>query len=114
MALLIVNAASEDTIAAPGNVQANYVVVSVTDSVGNPVTGLTAANFSVQPTIVGAGGALVNIQSVAVPPYPPPGIYIIRVVPISGQTWKAGTYIFAIAVTRGADKGQNLASVLMD
>jgi hypothetical protein len=114
MALLIVNAASEDSIAAPGNRERNYIVVSVTDSVGNPVTGLTAANFKVQPTIVGAGGALVNIQSVAIPPYDPPGIYIVHVVPIGTQTWKAGTYIFAIAVTRGSDKGQNLASVLMD
>jgi hypothetical protein len=114
MALLIVNAASEDTIAAPGNVNANYIVVSVTDSVGNPVTGLTATNFKVQPIIVGAGGALVNIESVAVPPYEPPGFYIVRVVPISGQTWKSGTYIFAVAVTRGSDRGQNLASVLMD
>lgn len=114
MALLIVNAAAEDGIAAPGNRQPNHVIVSVTDSVGNPVTGLTAANFKIQPAIVGAGGALVNIESVAPPPYDPPGIYIIRVVPINTQTWKAGVYIFAVAVTRGADKGQNLASVLMD
>ena len=114
MALLIVNAAAEDGLAAPGNTQPNHVIVSVTDSVGNPVTGLTAANFKIQPAIVGAGGALVNIQSVAPPPYDPTGIYIIRVVPINTQTWKAGVYIFAVAVTRGADKGQNLASVLMD
>ena len=32
MARLIVNAASEDTIAAPGNRLANYIVVSVTDA----------------------------------------------------------------------------------
>ncbi len=114
MALLIVNAAAEDGLAAPGNIQPNHIIVSVTDSVGNPITGLTAANFKIQPAIVGAGGALVNIQSVAPPPYDPPGIYIIRVVPINTATWKAGVYIFAVAVTRGADKGQNLASVLMD
>ena len=114
MALLIVNAASEDTIAAPGNRQNNYVVVSVTDSVGNPVTGLTAANFKVQPAIVGAGGALVNIQSVAPPPYDPPGIYIIKVVPINTQTWTAGVYIFAVAVHARFGQGQNLSSVLMD
>jgi hypothetical protein len=114
MALLIVNAASEDSLAAPGNRLVNYIVVSVTDSAGNPMTGLDASNFKIQPIIVGAGGALVNIESVAVPPYEPPGFYIVRVVPINTQTWKAGTYIFAIAVTRGVDKGQNLASVLMD
>jgi hypothetical protein len=112
MALLIVNAASEDTIAAPGNRQNNYVVVSVSDSVGNPVAGLTAANFQVQPVIVGPGGALVNITGASAAGLP--GFYIVNVVPIRTETWKAGTYIFAVAVQRGADKGQNLASVLMD
>lgn len=112
MALLIVNAASEDTIAAPGNRQNNYVVVSVTDSVGNAVTGLTAANFKVQPVIVGPGGALVNITGAAAAGLP--GFYIVNVVPIKTETWKAGTYIFAVAVERGSDRGQNLASVLMD
>lgn len=112
MALLIVNAASEDTIAAPGNRQNNYVVVSVTDGVGNAVTGLTAANFKVQPVIVGPGGALVNITGASAAGLP--GFYIVNVVPIKTETWKAGTYIFAVAVERGADRGQNLASVLMD
>jgi len=112
MALLVVNAASEDTIAGPGNRQNNYVVVSVTDGVGNPVTGMTAANFRVQPVIVGPGGALVNITGASAAGLP--GFYIVNVVPINTETWKAGTYIFAVAVQRGADKGQNLASVLMD
>lgn len=112
MALLIVDAASEDTIAAPGNRQPNYICVSVTDSVGNPVTGLTAANFKVDPMIVGAGGALVNITSAS--PVRLPGTYIINVVPINTQTWKAGGYIFAVAVTQGANKGQTLTTVLMD
>ncbi|MDT7604534.1 MAG: hypothetical protein QOF61_2531 [Acidobacteriota bacterium] len=112
MSLLIVSAASEDTIAAPGNRQNNYVVVSVTDSVGNPVTGLAASNFKVQPVIVGPGGALVNITGAF--PAGLPGFYIVDVVPIRTETWKAGVYIFAVAVERGADKGQNLASVLMD
>jgi hypothetical protein len=112
MSLLIVNSASEDTVAAPGNRQNNYVVVSVTDSVGNPVTGLNAANFKVQPVIVGPGGALVNITGAFQAGLP--GFYIVDVVPIKTETWKAGVYIFAVAVERGADKGQNLASVLMD
>jgi hypothetical protein len=112
MALLLVKAASEDTIAGPGNRENNYVVVCVTDNVGNPVTGLTAANFKVQPVIVGPGGALVDITGVSAAGLP--GFYIVNVVPIRTETWKAGTYIFAVAVERGADKGQNLASVLMD
>jgi hypothetical protein len=36
MALLLTTAFSEDTIAAPGNRQLNYIVISVTDSVVYP------------------------------------------------------------------------------
>lgn len=112
MALLIVNALSEDTIAAPGNNKTNYITVSVTDANGAPVTGLGVKNFSVDPMIVGPGGALVNITSVSAGRLA--GTYFILVVPISGQTWKSGVYIFAVAVVNGANHGQNLCSVLMD
>jgi hypothetical protein len=112
MARLIVNAFSEDTIAAPGNRQPNYIIVSATDDNGVPVTGLGAANFKVDPMIVGPGGALVNITSVTAGRLP--GFYLINVVPIRTETWKQGVYIFAVAVERGADKGQALATVLMD
>jgi hypothetical protein len=112
MALLNLTAASEDTIAAPGNRQNNYILASVTDTGGEPVTGLAAANFKVDPMIVGPGGALVNIVNVA--PGRLPGFYHIDVVPINTETWKAGTYVFAVSVFRGADKGQTLANVVMD
>jgi hypothetical protein len=112
MARLIVIAFSEDTIAAPGNRQPNYIEVSVTDGNGEPVTGLAAANFKVDPMIVGPGGALVNITRVTGGRLP--GFYHIEVVPILTQTWKAGVYIFAVAVQRGADKGQTLGTVIMD
>jgi hypothetical protein len=111
MALLLVSTLSEDTIAAPGNNSANYIVVSVTDATGIPITGLAASNFVVTALIVGPGGALVNISSVS---SPAAGFYIVRVVPIPGQTWKSGVYIFGVAVTRGTDHGQSLCSVLMD
>lgn len=112
MTRLIVNALSEDTIAAPGNRQPNYIVVSVTNVNGVPVSGLTAANFKVDPVIVGPGGALVNITSVTAGRLP--GIYLVNVVPIRTETWKAGGYIFAVAVESGVNRGQTLASVLMD
>lgn len=111
MALLNVSTLSEDTIAAPANNAANYVVVSVTDAAGVPVSGLTAANFTVTALIVGPGGALVNVSSVT---SSAAGFYVVRVVPIPGQTWKSGVYIFGVAVTRGSDHGQSLCSVLMD
>jgi hypothetical protein len=112
MARLIVNAFSEDTIATPGNRQPNYIIVSATDGNGVPATGLGAPNFKVDPMIVGPGGALVNITSVTAGRLP--GFYLINVVPIRTETWKQGVYIFAVAVERGADKGQTLATVLMD
>jgi hypothetical protein len=112
MARLIVAAFSEDSIAAPGNRQPNYIIVSVTDSAGIPVTGLGVPNFKVDPMIVGPGGALVNITGVSAGRLP--GFYHINVVPIRTETWKAGVYIFAVAVERGVDQGQALATVLMD
>jgi len=112
MARLIVEAKSEDTIAAPGNRNANYITVSVTDVNGVPVTGLTKKNFLVDPMIVGPGGALVNITRVAAGRLP--GFYHVDVVPIRTETWKAGVYIFAVAVKKGTDQGQNFAKVKMD
>jgi len=112
MARLIVNAFSEDTIAAPGNRQFNYIVVSITDLNGMPVTGLGMTNFKVDPMIVGPGGALVNIAGASAGRLP--GFYHINVVPIRTETWKKGVYIFAVAVERGEDRGQTLATVLMD
>jgi hypothetical protein len=112
MALLIVTAASEDTIAAPGNRQPNYITVSVTDGAGMPVTGLGINNFQVDPMIVGPGGALVNITRVVGGRLP--GFYFVDVVPIRTETWKAGGYIFAVAVQAGGNHGQTLVTVLMD
>jgi hypothetical protein len=65
MALLRTTAFSEDAIAAPGNRQPNYIVISVTDSNGVPVTGLAAGNFEIEALIVGPGGALVTIAGVS-------------------------------------------------
>jgi hypothetical protein len=110
--LLIVSALSEDTIAAPGNRQPNYIVVSVTTADGTPLTGLTATNFKVDPMIVAPDGALVNITDVRSGRLP--GFYQLQVVPISTQNWKAGVDLFAVSVTQGVKHGQALTSVTMD
>jgi hypothetical protein len=112
MALLIVQALSEDTIAAPGNRNPNYIVASVTDANGVPITGLAVANFNVQVNVVGPGGAFVSINSITAGSIP--GTYNINVIPVSTYTWKAGVYIFAVQVNHGADHGQALCSVVMD
>lgn len=109
---LLVTATSEDTIASPGNRHPNYIVASVTDARGAPVSGLTQSNFKVDAMIVGPGGALVDITRVTEGRLP--GFYFIDVTPIKTETWKSGTYIFGIAVQNGGDRGQALASVLMD
>ena len=109
---LIVETKSEDSIAAPGNQRNNYIIVSVTDDYGVPIKGLTAKNFKVDAMIVGPGGALVDIISVNSGRLA--GFYHINVKPINTQTWKKGTYIFAISVKKGNSQGQNLATVLMD
>jgi hypothetical protein len=109
---LIVTAFSEDTIAAPGNRQPNYLIVSVTDMDGAPVKGLGVPNFDVDPMIVGPGGALVNITGLMAGRLP--GFYHINVLPIGTETWKKGVYIFAVAAEKGVSRGQTLATVLMD
>ena len=100
------------TKAAPGNRRPNYIVISVTDACGVPVTGLGMSNFKVDPMIVRPGGALVNITGVT--PGRLPGFYHVNIVPIRQETWKKGVYIFAVAVEIGTSKGQTLATVLMD
>ncbi|WP_420207880.1 hypothetical protein [Candidatus Electronema sp. JC] len=87
---LVVAAASEDGIADPGNRRPNYLVVSVTDINGEPVTGLEASSFKVDPMIVGPGGALVEITAVRAGRLP--GFYHIDLVPIRRETWKQGVY----------------------
>lgn len=112
MSRLIVVARSEDSIARPGNRRPNYIVVSVSDENGVGVKGLTKRNFAVDAIIVGPGGALVNISTAAKGRLD--GFYILRVVPIRTETWKAGVYIFGVLVKSKKDTGQSLAKVLMD
>ncbi len=112
MAKLSVTAIGEDTIAAPGNASTSYIIVSVEDSTGAGVAGLVAANFKLGTEIVGAGGSTSSISSVSNGEIT--GTYLLKIIPLAGQTWKSGVYIHSVAVTHGADKGQALCSFLMD
>lgn len=76
----------------------------MTDVNGVPVTGLAASNFKVYPLLVGPGGYAVNITEVFAQGLP--GCYAIKVVPISGGTWKSGMYVFGVAVERGGKPWQ--------
>jgi len=110
---LHIEAISEDTIASPGNRKPNYILVSVTDSNGKAISNLNKRNFNVDPLIVGPGGSLVNIVS-ARQSSRIEGFYILQLKPIRQETWKPGVYVFAIAVESNNNRGQTLASVLMD
>jgi hypothetical protein len=101
-------------VASPGNSDPLYLVVSVTDTGGVPVSGLTAADFTIDAKIVAAGGAQVEIASAGGGQH---GDYLLDVVPVTFQgtqyTWTLGRYIFLLAVTRGADQGQTLSAVFV-
>ena len=112
MAKLNLVAIGEDTMASPGNAQNLYIVVSVTDANGAGVTGLVLNNFALGSEIVGPGGSTSHIDSISAGKLA--GTYLLKVLPLAGQTWKAGVYICAVNVTAGADKGQTLCSFLMD
>lgn len=112
MAKLSLVAIGEDTMASPGNAQNLYIVVSVTDSNGAGVTGLTIGNFAIGSEIVGPGGSISHIDTVNNGKLG--GTYLLRVLPLAGQTWKSGVYIFSVNVTSGVNKGQTLCSFLMD
>lgn len=113
MARLIVKAIAEDTIANPGNANSSYITVSVTNTSGTAVTGLTMANFALGSPVVGPGGSNSHITSVA-PGGAVTGVYTLRIAPLAGQTWKSGVYIWSVRVTSGVNVGQTLCSTLMD
>ena len=62
--------------------------------------------------VVGPGGSLVEVTSVTGGRLA--GFYFVNVVPFKSETWKAGGYIFAVAVEANGNRGQALCSVLLD
>ena len=109
MARLNVEAVAEDTVVAPEERPTNRIVASVTDPNGEPVTGLTAANFRIDPMVA---DAKVNVARVSAARLP--GFYHIDVVPNGGDPRPRSVLVFAIAASRGADKGQTLATLAVD
>jgi hypothetical protein len=45
---------------------------------------------------------------------PRPGTYLVDVVPIPAGTWKLGRYLFWLAVTSEAKRGQAVCAVFVD
>lgn len=111
MARLTVEAVAEDIVAPPEERPANRIVASVTDPNGEPVTGLTAANFRIDPMVTG-NGLKVNVARVSAAGLP--GFYHIDVVPSGHEPRPRSVCVFAIAASRGVDKGQTLATLAVD
>ena len=110
--------AGDVDLATPGNSRRLPLIVSVTDADGVPVTGLTAANFTVEAKLVGPGGSTVEIQEPDGVSGGDDGFYYVDLVPTSFQgtqhTWVTGRYIFSVSVTSGGDHGQTVLAVLID
>jgi hypothetical protein len=102
-------------IAAVGNSDPLYLVVSVTDADGVPVSGLAATDFTIDAPVVAPGGSLVEIASAGGGQH---GYYSLDVVPVTYQgtqyTWALGRYIFFLAVTRGVDQGQTVCALFVN
>jgi hypothetical protein len=110
--------AQDVDLATPGNSRRLPLVVSVTNAEGVPVSGLTAANFVLQDRLVAPGGAGVEVEQPNGVIGGIDGFYNVNLVPTSYQgtqyTWVAGRFVFSVAVTSGADRGQTLCAVLVD
>jgi hypothetical protein len=101
-------------VATAGNSDPMPLIVSVTDTDGVPVSGLTAADFSIDAKLVGAGGSQVEIATVGGGQH---GDYTLEIIPVTYQgtqyTWAYGRYIFFLAATHGTDRGQTICAVFI-
>lgn len=105
MPRLEINAVVENKNSAGGSKNPVYIVVSVVDSNGAGVVGLNTSHFTLCSEIVGNGGGYSHISSVS---SVNPGVYVLRVLPLSGQSWKQGTYVYSVVVHHGVNRGQTL------
>lgn len=112
MAILNISALSEDVLAAPGNKEANYIIVSVTDQDGKPVGNLDVHDFIIKAIVTPDGGRISHDIRVVESDFS--GVYVVEVVPFKNETWKKGVYIFAVGVHKKFDRGQAIVDVDMD
>ncbi len=115
-AILMVDAGTSPANAAPGNSNNILMLVSVTDSNGNAVSGLGARSFAVDATVVGPGGSQVDIKN-AKEASRASGFYLLELVPTTYQgtqyKWVKGTYLLSVTVSKGQDRGQAVADLKM-
>lgn len=105
MSKIEVNAIVENSRSGAGNTNPLYLVISVVDENGAGIVGLTASHFTLCSEMVGNGGVYSHVSSVS---SINPGIYVLRVLPLTGQTWKQGVYVYSVVVHHGLHRGQTL------
>jgi hypothetical protein len=91
--------------------------IQVLNSAGNPVNGLTDADFAVVTGFVPAGGAAVMKRVCASCFQAVPGnigVYGLFIEQIPGQNWKSGTYYVQIQVTTTSAAGPFVARGLTE
>jgi len=114
MTLLNLQAIVTNDMARDGTTDPVPVTVSVTRPNGTPVNTLTLANFTVGNTwgphriaVTGFQGGMIQIGLGAINAG---GLYMMRLVPISGSTWVPwSTYHIVFVVQAGTDRGQTIA-----
>ena len=109
MARLYMEGATSPALAANGNRNSARVILSVTDSNGNGVTGLAVSDFIIGNPVVGAGGASVVIDFIN--PSGPGGAYVMGLLPNGVNNWADGRYLISLDVASGTDDGQTVFSL---
>jgi hypothetical protein len=105
--LLDIVAHGNPTTAKAGNRNPAQILVSVTDSSGTPVTGLTATDITIDTLLVGAGGSNLVRSAFGLATFG--GYYRIDVVPTGTLNWVAGEFDVAVMVKNGVgDKAQTI------
>ena len=100
-----VAAESSPGAAQDGNREFLHLVASVIDHDGDAVEGLSASKFTVEAVIFSPGGSPVEIAAVA---ERAPGVYQVDLEPT--RPWKDGTYLLALTVDHGNDRGQTVVA----
>jgi hypothetical protein len=112
-ALLDIVAHGNPTTAADGNRDPAQILVSVTDSTGTPVTGLTASEIKIDTLLVGPGGSNVVLDTFGLATYD--GYYRLDVVPSGTAKWETGEYDVAVMVENPgtSDRAQTITSFIV-
>lgn len=77
------------------------------------ISGVQSADFVIKPVLVAPGVGEITVL-VRTHESDFSEVYLLEIVPDEKIPWRKGVYVFAVGVRKGFDKGQTLASVLMD